>query len=1191
MEDEVAGRTADQQLVIKTISARLVQLYLDADRLLRDAEGVAAQYRQVAEELADVCRKAVVLLQVAPKSQFSVTVLRTALSGANIMIPVLQQRVKNWDAFVRIREGAKIELNNLRKLLDEVLTKPRRSINDVKRDFDVVSEKRRKTSNVNNKVRQSQQIPGLFHPLDSAYADVGFFDVGAQQMEKYDEALNEMSAEIEDENLFCDAVDHFNAELKPICDLLSREPNQDNIRHVEKFQLPTLRTELAMLKKKYDEAYHVRRYVNPDSSRIAAIEDRMKILGSMLEDVKKAEQKRIMVMVTERLSQLKTIPVLEVTQDSLDEMENQLQILPKEQADELQRQIENLRNAKKRHLNFIHGTVLTHVEDATTSFPTQDTPQQNYSRVKVCWRIHLKRALCLRVAQRGLLNVPNHNVCKKVKQRLIKMEDEVAGRTADRHLTDAIEFISKRLAQLYVDCDRLLNDAGGEPIRSRPTAEELLDECKKAVALLQDAPKSLPSVQALEAVLFPAQMMFAELQREVNFWDAFVQIKQITKSNFDKWRMLLDKVLAKPRRSIKDERGFDVISEERKRTDVCDVYYYMSELRQLNELLHPLKSAHAEFQFIDEALHEMSAEIADENLLCDTIEHFHTEMISIYHLLSKEDNQEIIKDVEKFQLPALREQLAMLKGKFEEANHARKHVDPDSSRFAALEDRLKTLDLMLEDAKKAFEKDEQKRIFVGITERLSQLKTIPILELTEDSLNEMENQIQTLPKDQADKLQKEIEDLRNAKKRHFDFIHGTVLTYAEDATAAFSTARDIPQENSFRVKNSSKLTMDVTCHSASNCVRSLKVEIQVRNGPLGEALLTYSDAGYCVAKQKFCGFEWEFKPTVNEDHVSITLWCNPEVESDSWRCATLITVYGCAGVDGESTLLYRSSHIFHNEFRSTSIIIPRVELDNDGTLGILNTSGCSREAAMPDSKFTKPSEFSNACIAFKNSDMRVFVNKEYLLINSRKFATLFTPERPGSAASNLDKSETGDDFDVLSSRASVPGQSLEDDSGPNTLLSSRGGDVPTVVCHEEGVFLLEDINIKDFITFLGTIYPPFNDITGENVESVLPTAFRFDVEHIVKKCEIYLGSEDARKLFDLFQRLVFATTYNMSSLQKDSLALLQNARDVLSLLDDPRLQNVSSDLRSILLETLLERFRSEARTTSEADEASTASDF
>ncbi|CAJ0593219.1 unnamed protein product [Cylicocyclus nassatus] len=217
--------------------------------------------------------------------------------------------------------------------------------------------------------------------------------------------------------------------------------------------------------------------------------------------------------------------------------------------------------------------------------------------------------------------------------------------------------------------------------------------------------------------------------------------------------------------------------------------------------------------------------------------------------------------------------------------------------------------------------------------------------------------------------------------------------------------------------------MDATCHSASNCVRSLKVEIQVRDGPLGEALiLTYSDAGYCEAKQKFCGFEWEAKPTVHEDHVSITLWCSPEVESDSWRCAALITVYGCVGIDGESTLLYRSSHIFHNECRSTSIITPPVELDNDGTLGILSTTG---EAAMPDSNFTKPSEFSNACIAFKNSDMRVFVNKEFI------------PERSTSAASNLDKSDSGDDFDVLSSRAGVRGQSLEDDSGLNTLLSSR----------------------------------------------------------------------------------------------------------------------------------------------------------
>ncbi|CAJ0593225.1 unnamed protein product [Cylicocyclus nassatus] len=359
----------------------------------------------------------------------------------------------------------------------------------------------------------------------------------------------------------------------------------------------------------------------------------------------------------------------------------------------------------------------------------------------------------------------------------------------------------------------------------------------------------------------------------------------------------------------------------------------------------------------------------------------------------------------------------------------------------------------------------------------------------------------------------------------------------------------------------------------------------------GEALiLTHSDAGYCVAKQKFSGFEWEAKPTIHKDHVAITLWCNPEVETDSWRCAALITVYSCSSVDNGTTLLYRCSHIFHNEYRSTSIIIPRFELYNNGSLGILSTS---REAAMTGLKFTKPTEFNNTCIAFKNSDMRVFVNKEYLMMNSQKFATLFTPERAESPASNLDKSESGDDFDILSSRASMPEQPLRDDSVLDVnLLSSHGDGVPSPAVCEERVFLLEDVNIKDFIAFLETIYPPFHNITGENVESVLPTAFRFDVEHILKKCENYLRTEDARKSFGLFQRLVFATTYKMGSLQNDCLTLLQNSRDVLLLLDDPRVKNASPDLRYLLLETLHKRFRSEAGTSpSEADGASTTSNF
>ncbi|VDN38034.1 unnamed protein product, partial [Cylicostephanus goldi] len=95
----------------------------------------------------------------------------------------------------------------------------------------------------------------------NAYVDVRSVEDSAEQMEKqYAKISNEILAEIMDENLLCEAVNSFNTKVNAICDLLFWEPTRDDIEDVEKFQLPTLRAQLAMLKKKYDKANHARKH-------------------------------------------------------------------------------------------------------------------------------------------------------------------------------------------------------------------------------------------------------------------------------------------------------------------------------------------------------------------------------------------------------------------------------------------------------------------------------------------------------------------------------------------------------------------------------------------------------------------------------------------------------------------------------------------------------------------------------------------------------------------------------------------------------------------------------------------------------------------------------------------------------------------------------------------------------------------
>ncbi|PIO57631.1 hypothetical protein TELCIR_20950, partial [Teladorsagia circumcincta] len=239
IEAEIAQRTADEALreAIAPVSNRLAQLVNDADRLLGDAEGVPAQYRPSAEELSSECKKAVELLRNAPKTHPSVETLEIALSSAENMIPVLEDRANNWDEFVKVRDEADVELDKLRQPLDEVLAKPRRTINDAKLDFDVISVERQKSHILDGKVRRLEELSELLDPLNSTYADVRFIDADVEQTaQQYDDVLNELSSEIEDESLIHNFVDQFVSEMNAICESLAKEATKETIENIEQFQ-------------------------------------------------------------------------------------------------------------------------------------------------------------------------------------------------------------------------------------------------------------------------------------------------------------------------------------------------------------------------------------------------------------------------------------------------------------------------------------------------------------------------------------------------------------------------------------------------------------------------------------------------------------------------------------------------------------------------------------------------------------------------------------------------------------------------------------------------------------------------------------------------------------------------------------------------------------------------------------------
>ncbi|KAJ1374426.1 CAMSAP CH domain [Parelaphostrongylus tenuis] len=221
-------------------------------------------------------------------------------------------------------------------------------------DLERISAETQKFIILDDKVRKLQELSERLDPLESANAEVRFIDVDVEQTEKqYDDLLNELSTEIEDEKRLCDSVDHFINEINSICNLLTEQPTRDCLENIEHFQLPALQAELSMLREKHDEANNIRRHVDPDKLRLSVLNDRMSSLGELIkvaeESIEKNEQEALFALLTMKLLQLTTLPLRELTEETLMDVENQLGNLPSEYVDQLRNQINQLRDMKKRH--------------------------------------------------------------------------------------------------------------------------------------------------------------------------------------------------------------------------------------------------------------------------------------------------------------------------------------------------------------------------------------------------------------------------------------------------------------------------------------------------------------------------------------------------------------------------------------------------------------------------------------------------------------------------------------------------------------------------------------------------------------------------------------------------------------------------------------------------------------------------
>ncbi|KAK6742371.1 hypothetical protein RB195_009939 [Necator americanus] len=221
---------------------------------------------------------------------------------------------------------------------------------------------------------------------------------------------------------------------------------------------------------------------------------------------------------------------------------------------------------------------------------------------------------------------------------------------------------------------------------------------------------------------------------------------------------------------------------------------------------------------------------------------------------------------------------------------------------------------------------------------------------------------------------------------------------------------------------------------------------------------------YNLAKKKICGFEWQAEAMIDEQFLDIFLWCNHEVEGNLWRCNARVTIISL-GVNGASDAIRKQVTTFHTSNRFMTSTILRNELSMGDILIRLELYDIFgyRDFVMFTIDFTKPSPLTDLNVGFQNSDVRVYVNTQYLSIHSAKFAHLFVRIKPGCAERLCPATENKSESD----EAEVKHYSGEE------IFGARTNDVDNM-CFLLPIwfqFLLHRQKAREIMVAL---FPPFN---------------------------------------------------------------------------------------------------------------------
>ncbi|VBB34434.1 unnamed protein product [Acanthocheilonema viteae] len=332
IEEKCAAEKIDDDSIL--LYNELNTLIKEGQKVLNDAEAIPTIYATKSEAFISPLEAANELLKIMPKNDEMAIRLKTTVKDAKALQANLSHHANLWSQFVDERDNATDQLETKRKPLDEIGNKHIRSYEQVADDLDKLKKAALEVNDLRSVMSKLQDLCEQLDPLETAYADVRFYDVDVEQtQQQYENLISLINNELYDENILNESTQQMARELEYLNERLSMEPIvREQFEEILNHQLPPLQAQLQALQTKNDEVKRTRIHVNPMSQpSIEILTEQLNhiclLVNEQLDNFAKAEREQKAMIIRKELEKLHTEPYDE---EKLMKVEEKLQQLPVE---------------------------------------------------------------------------------------------------------------------------------------------------------------------------------------------------------------------------------------------------------------------------------------------------------------------------------------------------------------------------------------------------------------------------------------------------------------------------------------------------------------------------------------------------------------------------------------------------------------------------------------------------------------------------------------------------------------------------------------------------------------------------------------------------------------------------------------------------------------------------------------------